>query len=127
MSSEGYTVEEVLEVHEHLLELFGGRPGVRDLAGLESTLEQPLQQMFGQRRFEQPAQQAGAYLFFVAQAHAFIDGNKRTALALCLNWMRYHGLEMTDEDALYDLTLRVAQGQVNVQQAGSILEHLIDR
>jgi death-on-curing protein len=35
---------------------------------------------------------AAAYLFYLCRNHAFIDGNKRTALAACLVFLESNGL-----------------------------------
>jgi len=40
--------------------------------------------MMGQPLISDPVEVAAAYLFYLCRNHAFIDGNKRTALAACL-------------------------------------------
>ena len=54
---------------------------------------------------------AAAYLFHLAQNHAFVDGNKRVAAAAMIMfvYLNDHDLEC-DEDELVDLTLGVATG-----------------
>ena len=55
---------------------------------------------------------ASAYLFYLAQNHPFVDGNKRTALVSALTFLWMNDIEVeADEDALTDLVLSVAEGR----------------
>jgi death on curing protein len=72
---------EVLEIHESRIELYGGRPGVRDLGLLQSALAQPSAGFGGEYLHGNLYEMAAAYLFHVSRNHPFVDGNKRTALA----------------------------------------------
>lgn len=87
MSEREYlTVAEVLAIHSVLVERYGGTPGVRDSAALESAVFRP---------------QTGYYRDIVAEAaalfeslainHPFIDGNKRSAFASVDVFLRLHG------------------------------------
>lgn len=48
--------------------------------------------MMGQPLISDPIEIAAAYLFYLCRNHAFIDGNKRTALAACLVFLESNGL-----------------------------------
>jgi death-on-curing protein len=61
----------------------GGARGIRDQALLESAVAAPKASM-GRPLTSDPIEIAAAYLFYLCRNHAFIDGNKRTALAACL-------------------------------------------
>jgi death-on-curing protein len=60
------------------------------------------------------ADQAAAYLYHLSRNHPFVDGNKRTAFAVMVTFLRVNGyrLTLTDDDA-YDLVMQVAQGQLD--------------
>lgn len=98
----GLTVQQVLDIHEHLLSLDGGRPGVKDLGSLESALAQPVLEIFGVLRYSNPISQAGAYLYYLARGHAFEDGNKRTATAVMLLWLKLHGHTVVATDGMVE-------------------------
>jgi death-on-curing protein len=70
----------------------GGGRGVRDEALLESAVAAPQAMMMGQPLMSDPIEIAAAYLFYLCRNHAFIDGNKRTALAACLVFLESNGL-----------------------------------
>jgi len=114
---EGLTLAEVVDLHERQLAIHGGAAGVREPGLLDSALAQPVQEMFGQRRYPSVPAQAAAYLFYISRAHAFVDANKRTALSCALVWLALHDLRLTlSPDDLFDLTLAVAQGHMPLDE-----------
>jgi len=85
-------IEEVLRGHQRSLELFGGIDGVRDEGGLESAVMHPQNVFFygGGDLFDV----AAAYAFHIAEAQAFLDGNKRTAAIAALTFLRCNGVNV---------------------------------
>lgn len=77
-------IEDVRALHDIALELDGGARGERAPNGLESALAQPGLEVFGRELHKSLEEKAAAYLYHLCQAHAFVDGNKRTALAAML-------------------------------------------
>ncbi|MEQ1751538.1 MAG: Fic family protein, partial [Prosthecobacter sp.] len=78
------TVEAVLAIHEEVLAAHGGSPGLRSRELLESAIAAPQASMMGVPLITDPIEIAAAYLFYLCSNHAFVDGNKRAALATCL-------------------------------------------
>lgn len=83
------TLDEVLYLHERLLERFGGRAGVRDLGLLESALARPRSGYY-----DSLSQQAAALLQSLALNHVFVDGNKRVAFAGCAVFLHLNGMQL---------------------------------
>jgi death-on-curing protein len=108
------TVEQVLALHGRQLERFGGGSGVRDHGLLESAVAQP-QATFGDTLLHDGLfQLAGAYLFHIVSNHPFVDGNKRAGLLSALTFLRLNGVSVVHgSEALYELTLGVAAGQID--------------
>ena len=48
--------------------------------------------MMGKPLISDPVEIAAAYLFYLCRNHAFVDGNKRTALAACLVFLESNDL-----------------------------------
>ena len=106
-------VEHVIAIHRRMVEEFGGDPGLRDRGLLESAVAMPAARIGGKFLHRGIAEKASAYLFHLCRNHAFLDGNKRTALAsaevfLLLNGYRF---DASDEQ-LEELTVGVAGGTV---------------
>jgi len=100
---------EVLEIHQTCIEKYGGAPGIRDLALLESTVAMP-QAGFGQEYLHEDIfAMAAAYLFHLARNHPFVDGNKRTAAAAAVTFLALNGMKLeADEKKLEALVTAVA-------------------
>ena len=86
------TVEAVKAIHREVLAAHGGTAGIRDETLLESAVAAPQASMMGQALISDPIEIAAAYLFYICRNHAFVDGNKRTALAACLVFLEENGL-----------------------------------
>lgn len=72
---------DVLEIHNQLVDLYGGQPGLRDTGLLQSALAMPLSGSGGSYFHADLYEMAAAYLLHLIKNHPFIDANKRTALA----------------------------------------------
>lgn len=124
------TVSAVLAIHKEVLAAHGGSDGLRDEALLESAVAAPQATMMGQPLFSDPIEVAAAYLFYLCQNHPFVDGNKRTALATCLVFLSENGLlpnENLDTDEWEELTLGVAAGELDREQATRRLRKLVKK
>ena len=105
-------LEEILALHAEQVDLYGGSPGVRDLGLLESAAATPEASFDGAYLHATLPEMAAAYLFHLAQNHAFVDGNKRVAVAATFMFLFLNDLELDcGEDELVELTLSVASGK----------------
>jgi death on curing protein len=86
------TIAAVKAIHAEVLAAHGGAHGIRDETLLESAVAAPQATMMGQPLISDPIEIAAAYLFYLCRNHAFVDGNKRTALAGCLVFLESHSL-----------------------------------
>ncbi len=86
--------------HERLITLYGGAPGVRDIALLEGALDRPKNRLAYQPN-SSLEELAALYGVGIAKAHAFVDGNKRIAFAVMVAFLRAHGrrLDVTEDAA----------------------------
>jgi death-on-curing protein len=128
MSPQFLSLVEVLEFHDDLLRSFGGKPGIRDLALLESAVAMP-QSGSGKKYFHEfPFGMAAAYAYHMAQNHPFVDGNKRTALVASLVFLEINGYAvMGGEDELEAATWEVASGNIDKEGFAGVLETIYKR
>lgn len=102
----------VLDIHRDQIATYGGAPGVRDLAGLESALGQVDLEVFGERLHPTPPLRAAALLFHLARSHPFVDGNKRTAWAAMTVQLLLEGWTLVmPQDHAYRLVNEAAAGK----------------
>ncbi len=82
----------VTALHEELIARYGGHAGLRDQGLLASALARPRNLLaYGEPSLEQLA---ASYAFGFARNHAFVDGNKRVALAAIDVFLQLNGHEL---------------------------------
>ena len=122
------TVEAVLAIHAEVLTAHGGSSGLRSRELLESAVAAPQATMMGVPMISEPIEIAAAYLYYLCSNHAFVDGNKRVALATCLVFLSDNGLltdEQLDPDTWENLTLAVAAGALARDEVTEMLRGLV--
>lgn len=122
------SIDAVLAIHAEVLAAHGGSPGLRSRELLESAVAAPQATMMGVPMISDPMEIAAAYLFYLCSNHAFVDGNKRVALATCLVFLSENGLlknEELDADAWENLTLAVAAGVLSRDEVTERLRKLV--
>jgi death-on-curing protein len=122
------TVEAVLAIHAEILYVHGGSPGLRSRELLESAVAAPQATMMGAPMISEAIEIAAAYLFYLCSNHAFVDGNKRVALATCLIFLSENGLlheEELDADSWEKLILAVAAGLLSRDEVTTMLRGLV--
>jgi len=80
-------LEEVLEIHDVVVDATGGSTGTRDIGLLESAIARP-RQTFGEVSLYPGLFKKAAALFeSVISNHPFVDGNKRTAVVVAIMFL----------------------------------------
>ena len=119
------TLAEVTEIHRDQLERYGGSAGIRDLNLLSSAVAMPSASFSGEFLHSDIFEMAAAYAFHISQNHPFIDGNKRTALASALVFLKLNGMSISDpEGKLYDAMIGIADGRLNKKDFTKLLKNL---
>ena len=120
------TVAQVTEIHAAVLEEFGGLAGIKDQGLLESAVAAPQATVFGQSPFADLAEVAAAYLFYLCRNHPFHDGNKRTAMAAAIVFLRLNGVEpRRDSKDWESFVLEVAASHLDRAQTTRRLKKLL--
>jgi len=86
------SLDEVLAIHERLIEAFGGPAGVRDMGLLESALYRPQTGYY-----EDIYQMSGALFESLLMNHRFVDGSKRAAFFVTDIFLRLNGFKIQVE------------------------------
>jgi death-on-curing protein len=91
------SLDEVIAIHERLIDKFGGTPGLRDRGLLESALYRPQTGYY-----EDLTEMAAALFESLISNHAFVDGNKRIAFFTCDIFLRLNSWKLkVDSDNGY--------------------------
>ena len=125
MASPRFISREVLaQLHEESIARFGGTLGVRDEGMVLSSLgaAENVHYYGGGDRFEI----AAAYAFHIAQAQAFLDDNKRTAVAAALLFLRANGIQgVPDQGRLYAAMIAIAERRLDKAGLAALLRELL--
>jgi death on curing protein len=106
----------VLAMHSAQLAEHGGSDGIRDESLLDSALAKPLN-VFAYADQPDIFRLAASYAFGIARNHAFVDGNKRTALVVSLTFLDRNGWEiMAAKEDLYFTFLHLADGSLTEEE-----------
>jgi len=102
------TAEDILVIHAKLIDEIGGSHGVRDVNLLISLTERPKTSFSGKEVYRTVFEKAAAYLESLVKYHVFVDGNKRTAVAVSARFLFMNGYELTATNKeLEKFTLKV--------------------
>jgi death-on-curing protein len=125
VSPEFLTVEDVEQLHDEQLRLFGGLDGVRDRGALEAAVAMPAASFGGEFLHVGLFAMAAAYAFHLAEDQPFVDGNKRTALNAALVFLGLNGWDVEDQNGLlYDAMIGISARTCSKEQFATLLEQL---
>lgn len=115
----------VVEIHDNLIDEYGGRKGILNEGLLRSALEMPKARFDGKDLHRTIFDKTAAYLFHITQNHPFVDGNKRTASMAAMVFFASHCKKgFTIFDAEYqELILGVAQGVATKKEIAKFFRH----
>jgi death-on-curing protein len=115
----------LLELHANGLARWGGAEGVRDPGALESAIAQPQATWEGEYLHDDLFQMAAAYAYHIAEAQAFVDGNKRAGLLAAVVFLDMNGFRIPEpEDALYLAMLDISQRKMSKTGLAMLLREL---
>ncbi len=102
-----------LALHAEQLAEHGGSEGIRDETLLDSALAKP-QNVFAYADSPDLFQHAASYAYGIARNHAFVDGNKRTALVISILFLNRNGWDIeAAKSAVYNTFLHLADGSLS--------------
>ena len=125
------SAEDVIRIHDSLIQEFGGRPGILNMGLLESAINQPLNVWEYDKRNRKIYNLAAAYFYHIIKNHPFIDGNKRTRLLTALEFIYNNGYELKkqyrDMDDLYNLAIDTASSKLTTEDIAIFFKQAIKK
>lgn len=109
--------QDVLVIHSEIIDATGGLHGIRDLGLLISATERPRASFGGTEAYKSISEKAAVYLESLALCHVFVDGNKRTSIAVSSRFLFINGFELVASNkALENFILRVVTEKLDTPQ-----------
>lgn len=120
------TLVEVLYLHDESLARYGGSAGVREPGLIKSALGSAQNAFWHGRGGLYEI--AAAYAFHIAESQAFVDGNKRTAAAAAISFLRINGVSFPKDDgSVYRAMIEIAEKRLDKNGLAAVLKQLTER
>lgn len=117
------SLDEVLAIHDDMVERYGGSFGIRDLGLIQSAIARPQATFGGMDLYPTIIDKAAALFHSLIFNHAFADGNKRTALTSTARFLHLNGYELAAiEQELIDFPLRVENNHLDIDEISKWLK-----
>ena len=102
------TVAEVVAIHHHQIEEYGGEHGLLNQGSLEAAVFRPQTGYYSDL-----SEEAAALLESLVNNHAFVDGNKRVGFAAAHTFLLVNGfdLDVTGKAAFEFMMKTMAEGK----------------
>jgi death-on-curing protein len=120
------TLEQILQIHALVIETTGGSAGLRDLGRLEAALATQTQNVFGEELYPSLLDKAAALIRGIIADHAFVDGNKRTAMLAGITLISMNGQQFkANPGEIEDFAVEIATDHPDVPEiSGWLNQHL---
>ncbi len=111
------SIDEVINIHNLLIESFGGSRGIRDKNALQAAISRPYQTFQDKELYPKPEDKASAILESIISNHPFVDGNKRIGYVLMRLILIENGMDITtSKEEKFEFILDVAKGKLKFEQ-----------
>lgn len=108
-------LKDALNIHNILIDRFGGGKGVRDKGALEASLARPFSTFDNVELYPSPIEKASAVLESIVINHPFVDGNKRTGYVLMRLILLENGLDInSSQEDKYEMVIGVSKGELRI-------------
>ena len=116
-------IDEVIAIHERMLEIGGGRQGIRDFTLIHSAIERP-KATFAQRDLYPTIWlKAAAIIQSLIRNHPFNDGNKRTGYFTTLRFLNQNGYDLkATKTEIIHFTLNIDVHRPDIENISSWLK-----
>jgi death on curing protein len=99
------TVAEVIAIHHHQIEEYGGAHGLRDQGALEAAVFRPQTGYYNDI-----SEEAAALLESLVNNHAFVDGNKRVGFAAAHTFVLVNGFDLNiSTEAAFEFIIKTME------------------
>ncbi len=110
----------VLALHDRALADHGGLAGIREQRLLESALARP-RQLFAYGADPNIVELAAAYTTGIVRNHPFVDGNKRTAFLVAVEFLFNNGYRLVHLGGEVQAMVALADGSASEEEFAAFL------
>jgi len=116
--------EHILQIHDYVINTYGGIHGVRDNNLLASICITPYTTYFDTNLYPTIFDKAAKLLYDFCNYQIFLDGNKRTGVAACNALLCANYFELTLSDAnMYQLAINIANHTITFDEVAQYIKN----
>jgi death-on-curing protein len=102
-------INEIILIHDRIVEATGGSKGIRESNLLDSVCNTPFANYFGKELYPDIFLKAAVIINSLVNYHVFVDGNKRTGIAVMEYFLAKNGYNFTNSKNIKeDFVLHIA-------------------
>lgn len=110
-------LDEVIAIHDSMIELYGGSFGIRDIGLIQSAIGRPQATFGGVDLYPTIFEKASALFHSLMLNHAFVDGNKRTTMTTTARFLAINGYSLrVGQKEFVDFPLRVENKHLSLEE-----------
>ena len=120
-----FTSEYAIKIHDKIIEISGGRSGIKDYGNIDS----PLTHIQNDDYYPTFEDKLTHLIFSFNKFHAFNDGNKRTSIAMGAFFLEVNGLELFVDKFIIEMeniAVTVADNIIEKELLSEIIVSLIN-
>ena len=119
------TPQNVIQIHHELIDETAGLHGIRDVRLVESAVERPKASFAGKDLYRNILLKAAALAHSLLLNHPFLDGNKRTAVTVMIEFLILNSKSFSaEQNGAVEFALWVENQKPSVEQIAEwIKEH----
>ncbi|TSC88251.1 MAG: death on curing protein [Microgenomates group bacterium Gr01-1014_7] len=117
------TPEQAIFYQQKIIKETGGSLGLRDLGLLESAINRPKATFDRKDLYPKILDKAAALFHSMILNHPFLDGNKRTALAILYEFLKQNGYKLkATEKELIEFPLKIERKDMDMEEIAKWLK-----
>lgn len=117
------TLEVVVATHDEMIELYGGSFGIRDMGLIQAAIARPQASFAGHDLYTDIFSKAAALFHSLMFNHAFVDGNKRSAVVATARFLYINGYELqVSDEEFVAFPLRVENEHLSIEEIAKWLK-----
>ena len=111
------TLDEIIIIHDKLINITGGSGGLRDRNLLESAINSVFASFDDYEKYPTIEEKSARYAYAITNNHSFIDGNKRIGVLVMLMTLDLNRIELGyEQKELIALGLSIADGSIHYEE-----------
>jgi death-on-curing protein len=109
-------LEEVVAIHHDQVRRYGGSHGIRDLNLLMSSVSLPQASFAGEYLYPTLFAKVASLIHSLIMNHAFVDGNKRTAMTSGARFLYINGYKLkVHQKNMVETAVSIGSGKLNIE------------